>query len=432
MFKNGDLLTNRYQLQQRLGHTAMGRQTWLAVDVQTEESITVKLLAFNPEMKWEELKLFAREGEILQSLNHAQIPKYRDYFEIDKEQGDGVYWFALIQDYIPGDSLQDLLNEDKTFTEIEVRQIAKEVLKILIYLHGLIPPVLHRDIKPSNLILGKNKKIYLVDFGAVQAQASVTGVTFTVVGSSGYAPLEQFWGKPVPASDLYALGATLIHLLTGVSPVDLPHRESQIEFASLVTVKPELQEWLTQMTDLILEKRFSSAREALDCLNNRRKSSAITTQNAVFGDFTKPARSRISFNRKRDKLEIHFPSNWDWNFRSIPNLIVLISLIVILPLAPIFAIIFIAIGIRSTQTLHLIWDRENLSIRKGFLNLTYRHLEYTNSDIIGVFLHSSQQGYQIRLRTKKDFHLLGSALTEEECLWLADEIQNWLNFVKNK
>ena len=115
MFKNGDLLINRYQLQQRLGHTATGRQTWLAVDVQTEESVTVKLLAFNPEMKWEELKLFAREGEILQSLNHAQIPKYRDYFEIDKEQGDGVYWFALIQDYIPGDSLQDLLNEDKTF-----------------------------------------------------------------------------------------------------------------------------------------------------------------------------------------------------------------------------------------------------------------------------------------------------------------------------
>jgi len=66
------------------------------------------------------------------------------------------------------------------------------------------------------------------------------------------------------------------------------------------------------------------------------------------------------------------------------------------------------------------------------LFLTYRHLEYANSDIIGVFLHSSQQGYQIRLRTKKDFHLLGSALTEEECLWLADEILNWMNFVKNK
>jgi Serine/threonine protein kinase len=93
-------------------------------------------------------------------------------------------------------------------------------------LHELSPPVLHRDIKPSNLILDDSEQIYLVDFGAVQAQASVTGVTFTVVGTSGYAPLEQFWGRgAVAASDLYALGATLIHLLTNTYPADLPQKK---------------------------------------------------------------------------------------------------------------------------------------------------------------------------------------------------------------
>lgn len=81
---------------------------------------------------------------------------------------------------------------------------------------------MHRDIKPSNLIWGEDQHVYLVDFGAVQAQAAVTGVTFTVVGTSGYAPLEQFWGRAVAASDLYALGATLIHLLTGAFWVRTP------------------------------------------------------------------------------------------------------------------------------------------------------------------------------------------------------------------
>jgi len=75
-------------------------------------------------------------------------------------------------------------------------------------LHELSPPVLHRDIKPSNLIINSENNVYLVDFGAVQSRGAVTGVTFTVVGTSGYAPLEQFWGRAVPGSDLYALGMT--------------------------------------------------------------------------------------------------------------------------------------------------------------------------------------------------------------------------------
>jgi len=123
-------------------------------------------------------------------------------------------------------------------TEKQVRELATDILKILIYLHELSPPVLHRDIKPSNLIWGEDKQIYLVDFGAVQAQAAVTGVTFTVVGTSGYAPLEQFWGRAVPSSDLYALGATLIHLLTGTAPADLPQKDSRIQFSDRISLAP--------------------------------------------------------------------------------------------------------------------------------------------------------------------------------------------------
>jgi len=228
VFNPNQCLKERYQLQEKLGRTAAGRQTWLATDLQSNEQVTVKLLAFSPEMQWEELKLFEREAQVLQALNHPRIPRYRDYFSLDQEAGLQLPWFGLVQDYIPGYSLQELLDKNKRFSEKQVRAMATQVLDILIYLHELSPPVLHRDIKPSNLILGEDKQVYLVDFGAVQAQAAVTGVTFTVVGTSGYAPLEQFWGRAVAASDLYALGATLIHLLTGTAPADLPQKEGRL------------------------------------------------------------------------------------------------------------------------------------------------------------------------------------------------------------
>ena len=271
MFETEQILQGKYYLQQRLGRTAAGRKTWLAVDIECQEKVTVKLLAFSPEMAWEELKLFEREAQVLQALDHPRIPRYRNYFSLDKEENSGIPWFGLVQDYIPGASLQDLLEEGRHFSEVEVRQFAKEVLEILIYLHYLSPPVLHRDIKPSNLILGKDGHIYLVDFGSVQAQAAVKEGDFTVVGTGGYAPLEQFWGRAVAASDLYALGATLIHLLTGVSPVDLPHKGSRVQFADLVSLNKDLVSlvsWIENMTETGLDKRFSNAKQALAALEN--------------------------------------------------------------------------------------------------------------------------------------------------------------------
>ncbi|MEM8779528.1 MAG: serine/threonine-protein kinase, partial [Cyanobacteria bacterium P01_G01_bin.49] len=278
MFKAGDTFLNCYQLKQRLGRTASGHQTWLAVDQRSQENVTVKLLAFSPQIQWGELKLFEREAEVLKSLENPKIPHYRDYFDLDKEIGQGIAWFGLVQDYIPGKSLQELLEQGKRFTEPEICNIAREILEILTYLHGLSPPVIHRDIKPSNLILGEDNHIYLIDFGSVQAQGTITGVTFTVVGTSGYAPLEQFWGKATPSSDIYALGATLIHLLTGIPPADLPQKETKIQFANLVSIQPYLIHWLEKATNPAVEKRFSNAKTALQSLENKGKDSFVNYQ----------------------------------------------------------------------------------------------------------------------------------------------------------
>ena len=271
MLQTQQVLRGRYQLQQQLANNA-GRQTWLATDVHTSpaKAVIVKLLAFSPQMQWDEFKLFEREAQVLKTLNHPQLPKYRDYFSLDRHAGEGLCWFALVQDYIPGQSLQQLLDEGKRFTEAQVRSIATQLLEILIYLHGLNPPVLHRDIKPSNLIWGEDEQIYLVDFGAVQDPTAVEGATFTVVGTAGYAPLEQFYGKAVEASDLYALGATLIHLLTGTAPADLPQSKLRIQFQGQVSLNPSLVRWIESLTEPDLDGRFSSAAQALKALQTGR------------------------------------------------------------------------------------------------------------------------------------------------------------------
>lgn len=263
MLEAEQVLQERYRLQQKLGQNA-GRQTWLAEDISLSppEPAIVKLLAFGGEVQWDDLKLFEREAQVLKQLEHPRIPQYRDYFHID----DRTLWFGLVQEYIPGSCLKTLLNQAKRFSEREIRKIGEDVLEILIYLHELNPPVLHRDIKPSNLILGEDSRVYLVDFGAVQDKAAAEGATFTVVGTYGYAPVEQFGGRTVPASDLYALGATLIHLLTGISPADLPQENMQMQFADRVNVNPSLVSWLQQLTEPALERRYPSAREALKAL----------------------------------------------------------------------------------------------------------------------------------------------------------------------
>lgn len=261
MLHCGQILQGRYQLQEKLKDSRL-KQTWLAVDcTQPTTLVIVKLLFFSDVTEWEELTLFERQAQVLKQINHPQIPQYRDAFWLEAQSSA----YVLVQEYIPGVSLEKL--NQQRFSESQIRQIAAQVLHILAYLHELHPPVIHRDIKPSNLIWGEDEKVYLVDFGAVQ-NCDALGATFTVVGTCGYTPLEQFGGKAVAASDLYALGATLIHLLTGTLPADLPQHNLHFQFAELVNCSPALFSWLQKITEPAPEKRFDSARQALTALES--------------------------------------------------------------------------------------------------------------------------------------------------------------------
>lgn len=275
MLQAQQVLQNRYQLQRLLGHN-LARQTWLAKDLAAPEPtlVVIKLLAFHPQLQWDDWKLFEREIQVLQQLQHPQIPTYRDRFTC--ETAPGWSWVGLVQDYIPGASLQQQLDQGQRFSELEIRQIAADVLGILHDLHSLSPPLLHRDLKPSNLILTPTQTVYLVDFGAVQDRAIATGGSFTVVGTYGYTPLEQFGGRAIPASDLYALGATLIHLLTGVAPADLPQQDFRLLWhKAALHLNPNLRLWLDRLVEPTVEHRFACATQALQALEATSDSTAI-------------------------------------------------------------------------------------------------------------------------------------------------------------
>ncbi|MCY7322587.1 MAG: phosphotransferase, partial [Phormidesmis sp. CAN_BIN36] len=230
-----------------------------------------------------------------------QIPQYRDYFMLEQLPDSRFPWFCLVQSQVPGHSLQQMLDEGRHFTEAAVEKVAIEVLTILVYLHELNPPILHRDIKPSNLIWGEDDRLYLIDFGSVQDRAALEGVTFTVVGTYGYVPMEQFGGQTVPASDLYALGATLIHLMTGVAPADLPCQNARIQFADRVGIDPAFVNWVSQLIEPDLADRLSTARLALKTLEHRHQLSLPMVNH-------KPCGSRIQLKKAIDRIEIKIPA----------------------------------------------------------------------------------------------------------------------------
>lgn len=296
------VLKERYAIQQQFGKNA-GRRTLLARDLQTQELVVIKLLIFGEDFQWDDVKLFDREAQTLQLLSHPAIPRYLDYFDIDTPMGKG---FALVQSYIPAKSLEQWLKSGRTFSEEEIKQLAKALLEILRYLHGQQQQVIHRDIKPSNILLSDRSgnsvgQVYLVDFGSVQTLAAKKGSTITVVGTYGYMPPEQFGGRTVPASDLYSLGATLIYLVTGRHPAELSQDNLRIQFESAVNLSPDLIDWLKWMVEPSLNRRLASAEEALKAFEHPRQKTEI------YRFREKPLGSRIQLNKNGEIIEILIP-----------------------------------------------------------------------------------------------------------------------------
>jgi hypothetical protein len=261
-----ELLNDRYQIERILGEGALGR-TMLATDVDSSAQVAVKELLPSRMKRWKDYDLFHRECRTLRTLNHRGIPAYHDDFVIESEDPSTPSRLFLVQEYIDGDELQELLDAGEEFDEERVRQIARDVLDILDYLHTLNPPVIHRDLKPANLILGKDGRVRLIDFGAVREAITADGVGSTIVGTFGYMPPEQYAGGSCAATDLFALGATCVQLLTRRPPGELFDGLHEFRIPDDLPVTLGFERLLLKLTEPEVELRYQSASEVLDELN---------------------------------------------------------------------------------------------------------------------------------------------------------------------
>jgi serine/threonine-protein kinase len=230
-FPVGTVLRSRYKVVELVGQGGMGA-VYRAEDLRLDgRQCAVKEILPDLSAPPDELSQmqdqFYREASILARLDHPNLPKVSDYFtEQDRE--------LLVMDFVPGRDLKELVDDARrrgqVLSEQQVLDWAAQLCDALEYLHSQDPPVLHRDIKPSNIKLTPRGTIKLVDFGLVKVLAQDDSRTVTVVQGRGtvqYTPLEQYGGDTGHTdarSDIYSLGATLYHLLTGTHPADAKQR----------------------------------------------------------------------------------------------------------------------------------------------------------------------------------------------------------------
>ncbi len=457
LHQTGEIIQSRYRITDVLGQGGIG-VTYAALDDQTGDRVALKALSFRQMNEWKVLELFEREAKVLAQLDHPAIPRYLDYFQIDRDRDRDFY---IVQQLVEGKSLAQAIADGWHGSEEDVKQIAEQVLDVLIYLHGLKPPVIHRDIKPQNIILQPDRKIALVDFGAVQDTYRSTQVGgSTVVGTYGYMPPEQFRGKAVPATDLYALGATILFLLTGRSPVDLPEIKLKLSFRDSVNISLHFADWLDKMIEPAIEDRFNSAKQALQALQNQvsleSRINALEVSHSLGLNrdrpnqkyqYPKPIGSHIEIKKTESSLTVDIPPAglrgegislllfaifWNgfmcvWTpltFRSglfllfsIPFWIVGIGMAYV-GLSNVFGKVCLVI---SEHTFSIDWDI--LGIK--------RHVQGKTQDLRQLELKSSyevnnQPVMELRLNQGIYAHKLGSGLSRPEKEWLLQEINGFL------
>lgn len=290
--QSGLLLGDRYRIIRQLGQGGFGR-TYLAEDTNRFREYCV-LKEFAPQVqsayvleKAEEL--FEREAGVLYKLQHPQIPRFRELFRVNLA---GKGYLFLVQDYVEGQTYYALLNARKQqgmcFNEIEVTQLLLQILPVLEYIHSL--GVIHRDISPDNIILRSSDYLpVLIDFGAVKQVAAIasqlsqsdgSALPVTLMGKVGYAPHEQMqMGVVYPHSDLYALAATVLVLLTGKEPQELIDEYTVTwNWRNQVNISPTLGSVLDKMLSQRIGDRFQSARQVLQALTESNPASYAPSQ----------------------------------------------------------------------------------------------------------------------------------------------------------
>ncbi len=239
------LREGRFVVLAAIGEGSQGR-TFDGFDRLEGRAVAIKRFDVRGAHSWKDVDLAEREARVLQSLSHPRLPRYVDRFE----EGGALY---LVMQKIEGESLAALRARGATLSPDDVLRLLQDAGEVLDYLHGRAPPVIHRDLKPGNVIRRPDGSFAFVDFGAVRDKLRPEGGS-TVVGTFGYMAPEQFQGRALPASDVYAMGATALAMLTGQQPEDLPHRGLAVDVrAALAARGGRGNERLTRILEAMLD-----------------------------------------------------------------------------------------------------------------------------------------------------------------------------------
>lgn len=297
------------------------------------EEVAIKALSLKGLKDWKQLELFEREAQILNNLDHPGIPRYLEYFEEERDDDQSFY---LVQELVKGITLADAIQSSWGCDEAIAFSIASQLLKTIQYLGGRRPAVTHRDIKPENIVLSpeffnstarERGRVFLVDFGGVQAAASAMGDRFgsTIVGTYGYMSPESFRGAAQPASDVYSVGATMLFLLTGRPPSAFPVDRMRIDFSS-AELSSKMRRLLEGLLEPVAEDRLTAS-EALSVIEGSDiKERKAPSRRQVGGSVafpsnpprqkggdppvkvtSKPAGSKIKVKKTSGRLEIDIP-----------------------------------------------------------------------------------------------------------------------------
>jgi serine/threonine protein kinase len=260
---DGALIGGRYRLGGKLGKGSQG-EIFLASDLKAplgskadDHVVVVKRLT--PRGTWKSFELFEREAKVLSQLRHPGIPRYLGTFE----EPPGT--FNLVMERAPGEDLR-VLSARRRLSQTELRDVLIRCLEILDYLAARTPVVVHRDIKPSNIVRAPGGAVALVDFGGVLDAAREKGGS-TMVGTFGYMAPEQLHGEATAATDIYALGATIVALAGGIEPEDVPRKGLRMDLDKhLPSLDPDLRAALAAMTDPEPDKRPQRGRDVVALL----------------------------------------------------------------------------------------------------------------------------------------------------------------------